>query len=239
LPFPYAISDFVAAMPAVVQDGAARVSGTLQQFVIQTITERYSKDAPLYVVSDIPGTGTNLIGTPTVPEGQPGVFEPGFSIIDSIEYPIEQVPPQLVLDSDIRLYRTPSGYQIMLSFDTPGTNEVLRTTWTSRHSSDGSTVPDKDFYAVVDYASSLALEALAATYVQTGDNTLQADIVNYRTKSQEYLTLAKAIRKRYFVHMGVTEDAAGDEQAPAFAIGNQYLEQNSGVDRLVHGKYSR
>ena len=39
------------------------------------------------------------------------------------------------------------------------------------------------------------------------------------------------------------EPAKGDkgeaEVGPAFAVGNQYLEQNSGVDRLVHGKYSR
>jgi hypothetical protein len=52
--------------------------------------------------------------------------------------------------------------------------------------------------------------------------------------------VAKALRKRYFNHMGIDESVpGGDEQKPAIAIGNQYLEQNSGVDRLVHGKYTR
>jgi hypothetical protein len=39
--------------------------------------------------------------------------------------------------------------------------------------------------------------------------------------------------------MGIEEGAAAADAGPAFSIGNQYLEQNSGVDRLVHDKYSR
>ena len=64
--------------------------------------------------------------------------------------------------------------------------------------------------------------------------------VQYRSKSAEMLAVAKALRKRYYNHMGVEEGATGeDEVGPAFSLGNQYLEQNSGVDRLVHNKYSR
>jgi hypothetical protein len=113
-------------------------------------------------------------------------------------------------------------------------------TWTARHLRDGSTVPDKDFYAVTDFAASLGAERLASFYVGTGDSTLQADVVQYRSKSAEMLAVAKALRKRYYNHMGVEEGATGeDEVGPAFSLGNQYLEQNSGVDRLVHNKYSR
>jgi len=151
------------------------------------------------------------------------------------------MPPEYVLDSDLFLYRTPTGYSIALNFDSPGPEDTMRVLWTASHAANGSTIPGKDFYAVVDYASSLALESLAATYVQTGDPSIAADVVNYRSKSQEYLSLAKAIRKRYFTHMGVEESdtSGGGEAAPSLAIGNQWLEQNSGVDRLVHGKYSR
>jgi hypothetical protein len=54
------------------------------------------------------------------------------------------------------------------------------------------------------------------------------------------LNVAKALRKRYYNHMGIEEGASGEaEVGPAVALGNQYLEQNSGVDRLVHGKYTR
>jgi hypothetical protein len=149
----------------------------------------------------------------------------------SLEYPIEQVPPVYIDESDFSIYRTPTALKIMLSVNAPTASEVVRATWTGRHAADGSTVPDKDFYAVVDYASSLALEALAAIYVQTGDPSIQADVVNYRSKSSEYLTLAKKIRERYFSHMGIDPDATTDNPA-ALAIGNQHLNQNSGVDRL-------
>jgi hypothetical protein len=236
---PYAISDFTAAMPSIVQDGASRL-GELDGYAISAILNRYSKDAPLEIVSDIPGNGTNLLPLPVDP-AEIAIFDPLFSTIRTIEFPIEQMPPQYVLDSDLSLYRTPAGYFIALNFDTPGPGDLLRVTWTAAHAATGATVPGKDFYAVVDYAASLALESLAASYAQTGDPSLSADVVNYRSKAQEYLGLAKAIRKRYYTHMGVEESTAagGGEAAPSLAIGNQWLEQNSGVDRLVHGKYSR
>lgn len=245
MPFPYAIQDFVTEIPNVISDDADRLGGTggavLPALVKRAIIQRYTLDRPLDVVSDIAGNGTNYLDLPVAPGTAPvPVFEPEFSIVKSIEFPIGQQPPQMVLDSDFRVYRAPDGYKILLNFDTPGNGESLRMTWTARHLADGSTVPDSDFYAVVDFAGSLAAEKLASFYVGTGDSTMSADVVNYRSKSQEMLNIAKALRKRYFNHIGVSEDSsAGDEQKPAIAIGNQYLEQNSGVDRLVHGKYTR
>jgi hypothetical protein len=246
MPFPYAIQDFVNEIPNVIFDDAVRLGGVdgpqLPALVKRAILQRYTLDKPLDVVSDIAGNGTNYLSLPTAPAGGPAVvFEPEWSILKSLEFPIGQQPPQMILDSDFRVYRTPAGYQILINFDTPQTTEFLRATWTARHLPDGSTVPDADFYAVVDFAGSLAAEKLATFYVGTGDASIQADVVNYRSKSQEMLNVAKALRKRYFNHMGIDETAVGggDEQKPAIAIGNQYLEQNSGVDRLVHGKYTR
>lgn len=246
MPFPYSIQDFVNEIPNVISDDADRLGGTtgttLPALVERAILQRYTLDAPLEVVSDVVGNGTNYLPLPVAPGtgNDLPVFEPNFSVIQSIEYPVGQQPPQFVLDSDLRLYRTPTGYQILLNFDAPPAGDTLRVAWTARHLADGSTVPDKDFFAVVDFAASLAADKLASFYVGTGDSTIQADVVNYRSKSQEMLNVSKKLRKRYFDHMGIDEsDIGGDEQAPAFALGNQYLEQNSGVDRLVHGKYSR
>jgi hypothetical protein len=168
---------------------------------VRAILERYSQDSPLSLVSDIPGNGTNYLPLPVAPgEGSVlPVFEPNFSEIQQMEYPILQQPPQLILESDFRVYITPGqAPKILIDFDTPGTDEVVRTTWTARHLRDGSTVPDKDFYAVTDFAASLAAEKLATFYVGTGDSTLQADVVQYRSKSAEMLACAKALRKRYY-----------------------------------------
>lgn len=246
MPFPYAIQDFVNEIPNVISDDANRLGGTagtvLPAMVERAIIQRYSQDAPLYLVSDVAGTGSNYAPLPIAPGAGNDlpVFEPNFSVVERIEYPIGQQPPQYVLDSDVHVYRSPTGYQIFINFDAPPVGQDMRITWTARHLPDGSTVPDKDFYAVVDFAASLAAEKLASFYVGTGDSTIQADVVNYRSKSQEMLSIAKALRKRYYNHMGIEEDAAGDDRiAPAFSFGNQFLEQNSGVDRLVHDKYSR
>ncbi len=244
MPFPYAIADFIAEFPNVISDDAGRLSSgpdgdVRPALVARAIIQRYSLDSPMEIVSDVEGNGTNYLDLPVDPKNK-AVFEPNFSILRTIEFPIGQQPPQMVLDSDFRVYRTPQGHQVLINFDTPGPTESVRMTWTARHLSDGSTVPDKDFFAVVDFAASLGAEKLASFYVGTGDSTIQADVVNYRSKSQEMLTLAKALRKRYFNHMCIDENSAGgDEVKPAFALGNQYLEQNSGVDRLVHDKYSR
>jgi hypothetical protein len=231
-------------MPGIVRNNADSL-GDLTVFAIQAITQRYSKDAPLELVSDVTVEGTFYLPLPTPLDGQYGLFEPEFSVIQQIEYPIGQQPPQFMLDSDFRIYRAPDGYRIVLSIDNPNTTDPLRISWTSRHSADGSTVPDKDFYAVADYASSLALEALAAFYLDMSAPSISADTVNYQNRSQQALTMARAIRKRYYTHMGIGEESSNSsassssEAAPAFAMGNQYLEQNSGVDRLVHGKYTR
>jgi hypothetical protein len=246
MPFPYAISDFVGEILNVLSDDSNRLGGTggtvLPSLVARAILERYSQDSPLWIVSDVDGNGTNYVALPVAPgEGDDlPVFEPNFSIISQIEYPIEQQPPQLVLDSDFRVYRTPGqADRILINFDSPAEGDSLRVTWSARHLRDGSTVPDKDFYAVVDFAASLAAEKLASFYVGTGDSSMQADVVQYRSKSAEMLAIAKALRKRYYNHMGIEEGAADADTGPAFSLGNQYLEQNSGVDRLVHDKYSR
>jgi hypothetical protein len=246
LPFPYAIADFANEIPNVLSDDANRLGGPtgtiFPALVARAIIQRYSADSPLWIVSDIEGNSTNYIPLPVAPgEGDDlPVFEPNFSVISQIEFPIGQQPPQLILDSDFRIYRAPGQpTKILINFDTPEPGDSLRCTWSARHLADGSTVPDKDFYAVVDFAASLGAERLASFYVGTGDSTLQADVVQYRSKSAEMLSVAKALRKRYYNHMGIEEGATEADTGPAFAIGNQYLEQNSGVDRMVHNKYSR
>ncbi len=246
MPAPYAITDFAAAVPGVLSDGAGKTTALLPSFAQRAILERYSQDSPLWIVSDVAGNGGYYMPMPVAPSPpwpakDAPVWETNFSVIKKIEFPIGQQPPQLVLDSDISVYRTPGAAdQILINFDIPEPGQFLRVTWSARHLIDGSTVPDRDFYAVVDFIGSMAAEWLASYYVGVGDTTMNVDVTNYRSKSQEMLNVAKTLRKRYYNHMGVEEGANGEaEVGPAISLGNQFLEQNSGVDRLVHDKYSR
>lgn len=233
----HSLDQFQSQRDVALRDAAGKLpSGDRDALLAQAILQRYSKDRPRELVSDQAGNGTQLLGMPATGTD---VFEDGFSFIRTIEYPLGSVPPNFLLEEDWQLYRTPSALQIMLLSVTPAANDTVRVTWTARHKSDGSTVPDVDFEAVSDFAAALCYEALAGIYAQTGDATIQADSVNYRTKSQEYMGLAKAAAKRYFNHVGITADDKGAEVDAAIATGSVHENLGVGLDRLTHRKATR
>jgi len=233
----HSFDQFQAQRDTALRDAVGKLpAGDRDTFLVQAILQRYSADRPREIATDVAGNGTSLLD---LPSSGSDVFEESFSAIRSIEFPLGGVPPTLLLDEDFQLYRTPSGLKIMLISETPASTDTLRVTWTARHKDDGSTIPDPDFEAVCDYAAALCYEALAGIYAQTGDPTLAADAVNYRTKSQEYLGLANALRKRYYQHLGIDPSDAGTGVGPAIATGSLYETQGSGLDRMTHPRGSR
>jgi|SRR6185437_4910340 len=234
------LQPYLDAIAPVIADEAGWVTDAIPRFVVQTILQRYSKDRPLVLVSDVEGNGTALLDLPTAPDGQYGTFDPLFSRITGLEYPVGQIPDEEIRDEDWSLYRSPSGYKLMLNAFVPQASEVVRITWTAQHAPDASTISQFDFYALCDYAASLCLEAMAARASQLGDSTFGADTVNYRSKAQEYLTLARTKRKLYYNHMGIEETTEQAENAPALSVGDmRNIMGSAGVDRLVHGKDTR
>jgi len=232
----HTLDQFQAQRDVVLRDGAAKLpSGDRDALLTQAILQRYSKDRPREVVSDVSGNGTNIL---SLPGSDTDVFEEGYSAIRLIEFPVGSFPPNLILDEDWQMYRTPAGMKIMMISTAPQATDTVRLTWSARHLGDGSSVPDPDFEAVCDYAAGLCYEALAGIYAQTGDATIMADSVNYRTKSQEYVGLAKAAKKRYFDHVGV-DDSKGVEVGPAIATGSIHESLIGGFDRMTHRKASR
>jgi hypothetical protein len=229
------IDNFLAAVRALIQDAAGKLSDVDRKVLIaKAIRQRYSKDRPLHLVEDIVGDGSSSVAMPQK-------YEDNFSVIESIEYPIGSEPPTIVESEDWYTYRAPSGLKLRFSSATPTAAKPVRVNYTARHAADGSTVPSEDFDAVCDYMASLCLESLAAQYAQTGDSTIGADVVNYRTKSSEYLGLAKAARKRYFDHVGAQDDSGsggnqGSGEPAAIATGDLNETMGWGGDRLTHGR---
>jgi hypothetical protein len=233
----HTLDQFQSQRDVALRDAVGKLpSGDRDALLQQAILQRYSKDRPREMVSDQTGNGTQLIAMPAT---APDVFEDGFSIIHTVEFPISIVPPNYVLEEDWQIYRAPTGLQLMLLAATPASSDTVRVAWTARHKPDGSTVPDVDFEAVCDWAASLCYAALAGIYAQTGDPTILADTVNYRTKSQEYIGLAKAAAKRYFDHMGIAADDKLTEVDAAIATGSIHEQLGVGLDRLTHRKASR
>lgn len=244
---PYILTDFETAVASRIQDAAQKLQlGDIDDAISQAVRGRYSHNRPRELASDVTGVNppASLIALPEGPSDPAEPWEDGFSVIRSIEFPVGDIPPTYLLEDQWLVYRTPTGLKLMVMGFIPQASDTMRVIWTVRHSPGTAgqtptptTIPDSDFEAVCDLASAMCCEKLAAIYAQTRDPSIQADAVNYRTKSQEYLTLAKALRQRYFDHIGIEEDGTGKgagPAGPAIAIGDQELRQGSGVDRLTH-----
>jgi hypothetical protein len=231
------LTDFENAVATRIQDGAGVLTAADRDDAIyQAVKQRYSKDRPNQIVTDVTADGTSFLPLAAS-------YEIGFSVITALEYPIGSVPPNLIEPEDWEMYQSPSGWKVMLKATTPPVLSLVRMTWTQRHISGNTvapgqtgavttSVPDADFEAVSDYAAALCAEKLAARYAQMRDSTIGADVNNYGSKAQDCLKLAGALRKRYDNHVGADEDH--NKTAPALATGDMELRQTSGVDRLTH-----
>ena len=88
-----------------------------------------------------------------------------------------------------------------------------------------------DFYAVCDLCAALSLRAIAAKFTSTSDSTMQADIVNYRSKNREATDLGKVYLKAYADHMGIMEGQAAPAASGVVEFDTQY---SAGGDWLTH-----
>ncbi len=184
----------------------------------------YSRYKPLNVIDDVYGAGTDSI---ILPAG----WSPEFSSVISIEYPIGDFPPTL-LDEEDYIVINRAG-TVMLNF-TLDASERVRVTYTMLRTADD--IPDIDLHAFCNLAAAYCLETLANIFAQTGDSTINADVVNYRSKSAEFAARAKRLMQLYKEHMGIRED---DTTPPASAVSDLGMNYPGGADRLTHPRWAR
>jgi hypothetical protein len=192
--------------------------------VINAALMNYSRYKPLEVIDDVTGDGTNEI---LLPAG----WSPEFSSVFSIEHPIGDFPPNLLEVEDYLVI--PRAGVVRLAFALPTATNV-RVTYTVLRSADD--IPDIDLHAFCSCAASYALEMLANAYAQTGDSTIAADVVNYRSKSSEFAARAKRYMQLYKDHMGIKED---DTTPAATAIMDTSQKYPGGAERLTHPRWAR
>ncbi|PKN46764.1 MAG: hypothetical protein CVU59_05040 [Deltaproteobacteria bacterium HGW-Deltaproteobacteria-17] len=205
-----------------VKDDSDRLSDpTDYDDAIAQALKRYSKFRPRLNCADIPGAGTHDIAIPAD-------WEDGLSSIVSAEYPVGDVPETLLETYQWRLYRTPSGLVIRLPEHTPDADETVRVLYSVMHDEDS--IPPVDLESVADLAASICLRMLAAKYVDTGDPLIAADVVNYRSKSDEARRAADGLEKRCKEHLGIKD---GDTVPAAMAVARP---PDDGRVRLTHGR---
>lgn len=155
---------------------------------------RYSKDRPLEAVADVAGSGGYNCSLPAD-------WVEGFSTALQVEYPVDCVPAVIIDRSAWSIYAGPSGKSLRILIATPAADEFVRITYTLPHTE--STVPAVDLEAIANLAASICLRQLAAAFGQTSDPTIQADSVNYRSKSDEFRRLADSFEALYKSHLGI------------------------------------
>lgn len=159
--------------------------------------KRYSKNRPHLLCEDLSGDGSHDLALPA------GWVE-GLSAIASVEYPVGVVPEAL-LDSDMwTLYRTPAATKLRLLTYTPKATETVRVLYNAAHTE--QTLPVPDLEAVANLAAAICLRQLASAFGQTTDPSIGADVVNYRSKADEFRRLAEAFERLYGDHLGIGKD---------------------------------
>jgi hypothetical protein len=198
------------------QDLARNLDQDARDAAIQEAVMEYSKHRPRIMVMDVAGDGA----TYDIPLGTaPGPTDwiEDFSVVRQVEYPAGEREPVYLEQDEWREYVKPTtGRVLRLIETTPATGESTRVTYSIPQtvSADTGTIPDSDFYAVVQLAASYAAHGLAMFYAQQGDSTIGADSVDHKSKSSDYATRAKDLRALYFAHMGMKDERG----APAASV---------------------
>jgi len=179
-----------------VKDDSSKLVESDYTSALTEALKRYSKHRPRLIVEDIAGTATHDLSLPA------GWCD-GFSSIISLEYPVGNVPETILGSYDWTYYRMPAGQKLRLLELAPGISESIRAQYSALHTE--ATLPEVDQEAVANLAASFCLRQLAAAYGQTGDSTIQADVVNYRSKTDEFRRLAESFEGLYKNHLGLKD----------------------------------
>lgn len=223
---PLTISAIQALVAAHIQDDASKLSsGEIITAIEEAIAGRYSKDRPRQVVVDLAGDGNTYEWALSGISG----WEEGFSQVRTIEYPRGEATPAYLDTSNWSIYAAPTGRS--LRFPAPLTNgSYARVIFTAPHAVDASTLPLAELYTIGVLAAARAARRLAALYAQTGDSSIVADTVNYRSKSAEYLALARHLEQDYENYLGTDPDRS----APSASNTATWLGDTAGGKRLTH-----
>jgi len=167
--------------------------------------EEYSGDSERILATDVSGTGSVF--------DLPATFVEGWSTIKSVESPIGSRPPiYLVEGSDYEVVHTGSGTKIQFVSVNPSL--PFRVSYRALHTIDGlesetsTTVPAAHRKAVILLAVHYAALSMAMNYAGTSTPQNSGDTVNYRTKEQEWRSIAKEYRERYDKVVKENDEAA-------------------------------
>lgn len=219
-----ALDDFQQLVSDLIRDDDNRIVREDRTEAINLAVSRYSKDRPLKEVEDVAASGGNY-------QDIPSKWQDGFSQLQSIEYPVGEVPPSFLQSGHWVMYQSVSGPQIVLSASVTA-GDTLRMTYTRMHVVDASqdTIPVIDREPVACYAAAYLCEQLANLYSRDSDSTIQADSVDHASKGRDFSRRAQTLRQRYFNELGIN---AKRNNASGVVVDFDKTD-SQGNDRLFH-----
>jgi hypothetical protein len=222
-----ALSDYQSLVPSLVRDTTGHISIDDIDTAIALAVARYSEDRPRRIVADI------VMG----PEGNrfpvPALWDEGASVLESIEYPVGEVPPAFIASHRIGLYLGTEGPEILL-YDRIAAGETVRVIHSGRHllDADHDTIQIGHREAVAAWAAGLLCEQIASHLAGNSEPTIQADTVQYSGPAKEYGRRAEALQKRYRGLVGAVEKAA--PKAAGTVVAPAAKNNSIGGARLTH-----
>lgn len=194
----------------------------LTEFIAKAVNE-FSDRRPYEITEVLTGDGNKYLALPAN-------FDPDFSHIRGIEYPLDQDPPDIMKRGEYGLQKVPVAVDakgvrlIFKSSSYPGSGITGWITYTQLHTVDGSsdTIPDHDSDAFDYLAAAIFAEAIASFFSQTADATIEADSANYRTRGDEWASRAKEWRKMFDERLPLEAAGTVSNWTPATSASRHY-----------------
>lgn len=199
----------------------------------------YSTVRPREKVKDLTANGTSFLAIPATNDG----WVDGFSSILSLEYPVNEAPPSILDPRTYIVNRDTNGAERIVWLETAPANSatvrcLFTTTRTYNATAASTTVLDIDHFAVCDLIASYCADAIAAKYARTSEPAFNADAVNYRTKAQEWQSVAKRLWARWESSMGIGSASSAAGKATSAWV-NWDARSMGAISTLTHPRSGR
>lgn len=176
------------------QDNSSHLSTVDREELCKKAVRIYSRRRPFNYLQAYTGTNSSFYDLPTHWDNE-------FSVIENIEYQIEETPPSYIPTKDYDIQLMSGGYQIRFSANRPSNGEIFWVRYTGLYffdSNEESQVPEADDKGIAYLAAALMCQALASFYSSRANpNYPNVEVMNYDERSANYSTRAKEFMKLY------------------------------------------
>lgn len=207
------LQEFLTQVDYLIRADNNELSEEARRRTIKSGIERYSRDMPETIVTDVTGDGGRYYVLTTVMTS----WVDGFSHIKSIEYPAvtianDETPNYLEPEDWIDDYEAAGDKYLFLPNHSPAATESMRIKFTVPYLwvTDSASTPDDDFYAICHLIAGLCCNVISAKYARTSDSTITGDAVDHGGRFERFRTMANDFFRRYYEHIGIKQSAAGD-----------------------------